>query len=122
MSRRSTRHSTVKFKNQDEGLKDKKYEGYSNLSGAVKQQRRRLDNDDTADIKGDLESEYITNLHRQIVIMEREVSMLKEREMEQKNQASGYETLLKDKIPLNEHILALKNKFNNERSVIEKSE
>ena len=54
--------------------------------------------------------------------MEREVSMLKEREIEQKNQASGYETLLKDKIPLNEHILALKNKFNNERSVIEKSE
>ena len=122
MSRRSTRHSTVKFKNQDEGLKDKKYEGYSNLQGAVKQQRRRLDKDDTSDIKGDLESEYIANLHRQIVIMEREVSMLKEREIEQKNQASGYETLLKDKIPLNEHILALKNKFNNERSVIEKSE
>ena len=77
------------------------------------------------EIKGDLESEYITNprnLHRQIVIMEREVEMLKEREMEQKNQASGYETLLKDKIPLNEHILALKNKFTNDKRIIDKQE
>ena len=74
------------------------------------------------EIKSDLESEYITNLHRQIVIMEREVEMLKEREMEQKNQASGYETLLKDKIPLNEHILALKNKFNNDKKIIDKQE
>ena len=47
--------------------------------------------------------------------MEREIEMLKEREIDQKNQASGYETLLRDKIPLNEHILALKNKFNNEK-------
>ena len=35
--------------------------------------------------------------------------------MDQKNQASGYETLLRDGIPLNEHFLALKNKFNNEQ-------
>ena len=37
-----------------------------------------------------------------------------DQEVDQKNQASGYETLLRDGIPLNEHFLALKNKFNNE--------
>jgi hypothetical protein len=35
--------------------------------------------------------------------------------VDQKNKASGYETLLRDGIPLNEHFLALKNKFNNEQ-------
>ena len=54
--------------------------------------------------------------------MEREVEMLKEREIDQKNQASGYETLLRDKIPLNEHILALKNKFNQEKKHLQKEE
>ena len=47
--------------------------------------------------------------------METEIKLLKDREVDQKNQASGYETLLRDGIPLNEHFLALKNKFNNEQ-------
>lgn len=47
--------------------------------------------------------------------MEQELKLLKEREVEQKNTASGYETLLKDGIPLNEHFIALKNKFNQEK-------
>ena len=51
--------------------------------------------------------------------MESEIKMLKDREIDQKNQASGYETLLRDKIPLNEHFLALKNKYNNEKNDIE---
>lgn len=51
--------------------------------------------------------------------MESEIKMLKEREVDQKNQASGYETLLRDGIPLNEHFLALKNKYNNEKDEIE---
>lgn len=46
--------------------------------------------------------------------------MLKEWEVEQKNAASGYETLLKDGIPLNEHFIALKNKFNREKEAEEK--
>jgi hypothetical protein len=61
-----------------------------------------------------LEEEYILNLQKQIALMEHQIKLLKEREVEQKNSASGYEALLKDKIPLNEHFLALKNKFNNE--------
>ena len=40
--------------------------------------------------------------------------------MDQKNKASGYETLLRDGIPLNEHFLALKNKFNNEKDMKQK--
>jgi len=50
--------------------------------------------------------------------MEIEIKLLKDREVDQKNKASGYETLLRDGIPLNEHFLALKNKFNNEQDVL----
>lgn len=52
--------------------------------------------------------------------MEHEIKLLKDREVDQKNKASGYETLLRDCIPLNEHFLALKNKFNNEKDELEK--
>jgi len=53
-------------------------------------------------------------------MMELEIKMLKDQEVEQKNKASGYETLLQDGIPLNEHFLALKNKYNNENNDLEK--
>lgn len=53
--------------------------------------------------------------------MEHEIKLLKDREVDQKNKASGYETLLRDGIPLNEHFLALKNKYNNERDELEKN-
>jgi hypothetical protein len=67
-----------------------------------------------------LEEEYILNMQKQIVLMEHEIKLLKDREVDQKNKASGYETLLRDGIPLNEHFLALKNKFNNEKDEMEK--
>jgi len=54
--------------------------------------------------------------------MEHEIKLLKDREVDQKNKASGYETLLRDGIPLNEHFLALKNKFNNEQDFLKKNE
>lgn len=54
--------------------------------------------------------------------MEQEIKFLKDREIDQKNKASGYETLLRDGIPLNEHFLALKNKFNNDQKELEKQE
>lgn len=54
--------------------------------------------------------------------MEHEIKLLKDREVDQKNKASGYETLLRDGIPLNEHFLALKNKFNNEQDELTKSQ
>ena len=53
-------------------------------------------------------------------MFEHEIKLLKDREVDQKNKASGYETLLRDGIPLNEHFLALKNKFNNEKDMKQK--
>jgi hypothetical protein len=67
-----------------------------------------------------MNDDLILNLQKQIVIMETEIKLLKEREVDQKNKASGYETLLRDGIPLNEHFLALKNKFNNEQDLLNK--
>ena len=60
------------------------------------------------------------NLQKQIMLMETEIKLLKDREVDQKNKASGYETLLRDGIPLNEHFLALKNKYNNEKDELNK--
>lgn len=54
--------------------------------------------------------------------METEIKLLKDREVDQKNKASGYETLLRDGIPLNEHFLALKNKYNNENDSLTKAQ
>ncbi len=54
--------------------------------------------------------------------MEIEIKLLKDREVDQKNKASGYETLLRDGIPLNEHFLALKNKYNNENDSLMKQQ
>lgn len=65
--------------------------------------------------KGEIHNDIILNLHKQIATMETSIKLLKDQEVDQKNQASGYETLLRDGIPLNEHFLALKNKFNNEQ-------
>ena len=68
----------------------------------------------------ELDSVYIDNLQKQIATMEYQIKLLKEREVDQKNKASGYETLLRDGIPLNEHFLALKNKYNNEKAELDK--
>ena len=51
--------------------------------------------------------------------MEIKIKCLKEREIEQKNKASSYETLLKDGIPLNEHFLALKTKYNSDKAKLD---
>lgn len=69
----------------------------------------------------DLEDKYRLNLQQQIYVLEHQIKQLKEREVDQKNKASGYETLLRDGIPLNEHFLALKNKFNNEQDMLTKN-
>ena len=55
-----------------------------------------------------------------VATLESQIKLLKSREVDQKNKASGYETLLRDKIPLNEHFLALKNKYNKEKDSLDK--
>lgn len=57
---------------------------------------------------------------KQIATLETEIKLLKDLEVDQKNKVSGYETLLRDNIPLNEHFLALKNKYNNEKDSLDK--
>jgi len=94
---------------------DKKFEGHSDLQQAadkIKQLATRRDKDRESDA---IHEDIILNLHKQIATMESQIKLLKDQEVDQKNQASGYETLLRDGIPLNEHFLALKNKFNNEQ-------
>ena len=56
------------------------------------------------------------------MLMEHEIKFLKEKEVDQKNSAAGYETLLRDGIPLNEHFLALKGKYNNEAKLLDKNQ
>ena len=94
---------------------DRKFEGHSDLQQAadkIKQLASRKEKDRETDI---IHEDIILNLHKQIATMETEIKLLKDQEVDQKNQASGYETLLRDGIPFNEHFLALKNKFNNEQ-------
>ena len=111
----------VNFQDADAGKIDKKYEGYSNLKGKYDQQQKKVQKSAHAEMAKGLEDDLILNLQKQIVVMEHEIKLLKEREVDQKNKASGYETLLRDGIPLNEHFLALKNKFNNEQDLLKKN-
>lgn len=99
---------------------DKKFEGRSNLKGKAESQMRKAARGKNASDWQMNEMEYIENLQKQVALMETEVKLLKEREVDQKNKASGYETLLRDGIPLNEHFLALKNKYNNEKDALDK--
>lgn len=115
------RKQNVIFASQDAGLRDKKFEGYSNLKGAHDKQQKRIQKSAQGEMAKGLEEEYILNLQKQIVLLEHEIKFLKDREVDQKNKASGYETLLRDGIPLNEHFLALKNKFNNEQDLLTKT-
>lgn len=111
----------VMFANADAGKSDKKFEGYSNLKGDFDKQTKRAQKGAASDEMQELEDKYRLNLQQQIYVMEHQIKQLKEREVDQKNKASGYETLLRDGIPLNEHFLALKNKFNNEQDMLEKN-
>lgn len=99
---------------------DKKFEGYSNLKGKSERQEKKATRAQNAKIGEDLDIQYIDNLQKQIATMELQIKQLKDREIDQKNKASGYETLLRDGIPLNEHFLALKNKYNNEKNELDK--
>ena len=94
---------------------DKKFEGHSDLQQAADKIKQLAHRREKAHETDAIHDDIILNLHKQIATMETEIKLLKDQEVDQKNQASGYETLLRDGIPLNEHFLALKNKFNNEQ-------
>lgn len=94
---------------------DKKFEGHSDLQQAADKIRQLAGRKEKDRETGLIHDDIILNLHKQVATMETQIKLLKDQEVDQKNQASGYETLLRDGIPLNEHFLALKNKFNNEQ-------
>lgn len=104
-------------------FRDKKFEGYSELRAGLDSSkgfgRKPGESTDEKALR-QLEEEYILNLQKQIALMEQELKLLKEREIEQNKSAAGYEVLLKDGIPVNEHFIALKNKYNVEKDNWEK--
>lgn len=103
-------------------FRDKKFEGYSELKPKFDPARTDKNLGESGEERAlrQLEEEYILNLQKQIALMEQELKLLKEREMEQNKSAAGYEVLLKDGIPVNEHFIALKNKYNVEKEDWEK--
>jgi len=71
-------------------------------------------------IQPKIEDEYITNLQKQIYYLELEMKLMKDKELETKNKVGGFEILFRDGVPLNEHFLALKTKYTNERDQFDK--
>lgn len=65
------------------------------------------------------EDDYITSLQKQVYFLELEMKLMKDRELETKNKVGGYEVLFRDGVPLNEHFLALKTKYTNEKEHFE---
>ena len=65
------------------------------------------------------EDDYIASLQKQVYYLELEMKLMKDRELETKNKVGGYEVLFRDGVPLNEHFLALKTKYTNEKDRFE---
>lgn len=65
------------------------------------------------------EDDYIASLQKQVYYLELEMKLMKDRELETKNKVGGYEVLFRDGVPLNEHFLALKTKYTNEKEHFE---
>lgn len=102
--------------------RDQKFEGHSRSSLKEKDQKQKAKTAKSSAKTKDkqLQEEYIGKLQNMVATLESQIKLLKSREVDQKNKASGYETLLRDKIPLNEHFLALKNKYNKEKDQLDK--
>ena len=63
--RKSASGKNKTFASADASKKDKKFEGYSNLKGAVEQQQKRLDGGGKGqEITRELEEEYNLNLQK----------------------------------------------------------
>ena len=62
MSANAGKKNNVMFSSQDAGVKDKKFEGYSNLKGTHDQQQKRIQKGAQNEMTKDLEEEYILNL------------------------------------------------------------
>jgi hypothetical protein len=63
-------------------VRDKKYEGYSNLKGTHEQAKKRTLREQENKMARGLEEEYILNLQKQTVLLEHEIKLLKDREVD----------------------------------------
>jgi hypothetical protein len=88
--------------------------------GSVNVQRRDSLQNQQNQNASKIEDEYISNLQKQIYYLELEMKLMKDKEIDTKNKVGGYEILFRDGVPLNEHFLALKTKYTNERDHFEK--
>ena len=62
----------------------------------------------------EIQAEYIAKMHALASTLEEEIKHLKGKEVDQKNQSKGLELFMFDGIPLNEHFLSLKSKYNSD--------
>jgi len=97
--------------------RDKKYEGFSVSSGprAPVLRTTKGEKENVKDKK--LDEEFIHNLHQHIYYLEMQLKLLKDKEVESKK--GGLDALFRDGIPLNEHFLALKNRYKKEKKELE---
>ena len=74
--------------------------------------------DEKENTKGQkLDDEFIHNLHQHIYYLEMQLKLLKDKDIESKK--GGLDALFRDGIPLNEHFLALKNRYKKEKKELE---
>jgi hypothetical protein len=66
-----------------------------------------------------LEEEYIGGLQEEIKYLEYELKLLKDKEIIEREGVNELDNFLKDEIPINENILAIKNKYNETKSSLE---
>ena len=59
-----------------------------------------------------LEDQYINGLQEEIKYLEYELKLLKDKELIEREGVNELDNFLKDQIPINENILAMKNKYN----------
>jgi hypothetical protein len=75
-----------------------------------------------------VEEEYISNLEKQVYYLELQTKLMKEKEVENRNNLGGYgniyvyiEIMFRDGVPLNQHFMALKTKYSNEKEYYDKT-
>ncbi len=64
-----------------------------------------------------LDDELIHKLHGTIYLLETQLKLLKDKDIESKK--GGLDVIFRDGIPLNEHFVALKNKYKKEKAELE---
>jgi len=65
------------------------------------------------------EEEYINGLQEEIKFLEYQLKLLKDKELAERGSLNELDNFLKDEIPINENILAMKNKYNTTKQTLE---